>query len=282
MTMKKLIITADDYGMSPAVNQAIDEGIAAGLITSTNVMMNMPVCAEAARLRETGASVGLHWVLSCGAPVLPREQIPSLVADNGKFYEYPEFRARYRKGLIRNEDIKRELLAQYEKFTDLVGTPDYWNTHQNAHVDFGIFALFVDTAARLNIRRMRSHQRIYVTGSGKGGSRPLLWRMTEPLKARMLDCWHRNAHKKGIASPEGLIVALNRADTDFPDYLFPNIRWGRHELGEYVIHPATACDSPYFGQLTDKRIREYRLFTSDTTRRVLKACGIELVSFDAL
>lgn len=282
MTMKKLIITADDYGMSPAVNQAIDEGIAAGLITSTNVMMNMPVCAEAAKLRDTGASVGLHWGLSCGAPVLPREKIPSLVAESGDFYEYPEFRARYRKGLIRNEDIERELLAQYEKFVDLIGEPDYWNTHQNVHVDFKIYALFVDFAARLNIRRMRSHQRIYVPGSGNSSDRSFVWRLTEPVKSRMLDCWQGNAHKKGIASPEGLIVALNRADTDHPEYLFPHIRWGNHALGEYVIHPAAACDSPYFGQISDKRIREYRLFTSDTTRRVLKACGIELVSFDAL
>lgn len=282
MTMKKLIITADDYGMSPAVNQAIDEGIAAGLITSTNVMMNMPVCNEAVRLKGTGASVGLHWVLSCGKPVLPREQIPSLVAENGEFYEYPEFRARYRKGLIRNEDVERELLVQYEKFVDLIGEPDYWNTHQNVHVDFNIYALFVDIAAGMNIRRMRSHQRIYVPGSGNSSDRSLVWRLTEPLKARMLDCWQGNAHKKGIASPEGLIVALNRADTDRPEYLFPHIRWGRHALGEYVIHPAAACDSPYFGQISEKRIREYRLFTAETTRRVLEDCGIGLVGYDAL
>ena len=282
MTMKKLIITADDYGMSPAVNQAIDEGIAAGLITSTNVMMNMPVCAEAVKLKDTGASVGLHWVLSCGAPVLPREQIPTLVAENGEFYEYPEFRARYRKGLIREEEITRELLAQYERCHELMGEPDYWNTHQNVHVDFRIYRLFVDLAVRLGIRRMRSHQRIYAPGSGNSSDRPLLWRLTEPVKSRMLDCWQGNAHKKGIASPEGLIVALNRADTDHPEYLFPHIRWGSHALGEYVIHPASACDSPYFGQISEKRIREYKLFISGETRRVLKDCGIELVSYGAL
>ena len=50
--MKKLIITADDYGMSRAVNDAIDAGIAAGLITSTNVMTNMPLYKEAIKLKE--------------------------------------------------------------------------------------------------------------------------------------------------------------------------------------------------------------------------------------
>lgn len=277
--MKKLIITADDYGMSPAVNQAIDEGISAGLITSTNVMMNMPVCNEAVRLKDTGASVGLHWVLSCGKPVLPRERIPSLVAENGEFYAYPVFRERYRKGLIREEDIKSELLAQFERYVSLMGEPDYWNTHENVHVDFRIYALFVDFAAQLGIRRMRSHQRIYVPAKDNSSDRSLMWRLTEPVKSRMLNCWQGNAHKKGIASPEGLIVTLNCTDTDRPEYVFPNIRWGRHEIGEFVIHPAVECDSPYFGKISDKRIREYRLFTAESTKKALHDCGIELVTY---
>ena len=134
MTMKKLIITADDYGMSPAVNQAIDEGIAAGLITSTNVMMNMPVCGDAARLKGGGASVGLHWVLTCGKPLLPWEKVPSLTADNGEFYPLSEFWKRYQKGLILEDEIERELTAQYEAYVSILGQPEYWNTHQHVHI----------------------------------------------------------------------------------------------------------------------------------------------------
>ena len=55
--MKKLIITADDYGMSKAVNDAIDAGIAAGLITTTNVMTNMPYYEEAVKLYPATASI---------------------------------------------------------------------------------------------------------------------------------------------------------------------------------------------------------------------------------
>ena len=277
--MKKLIITADDYGMSPAVNQAIDEGIAAGLITSTNVMMNMPVCNEAVRLKDTAASVGLHWVLATGKPVLPKEKVPSLVAENGAFHAYPVFRERYRKGLIRDDEIKSELLAQYERYVDLMGAPDYWNTHENVHVDFKIFDLFVDLAVQLGIRRMRSHQRIYVPGSGNSSDRSLLWRLTEPLKSQILNHWQRNAHKKGELSPEGRIATLNCKDDGDPAYLFSHIRWGNHEIGEFVIHPAVECDSPYFGDISDKRIREYRLFTADSTKRVLQEAGIELVTY---
>ena len=118
--MKKLIITADDYGMSRAVNDAIDAGIEAGLITSTNVMTNMPLYKEAIKLKENpNISVGLHWVLACGKPVLPREVIPTLVAENGEFFPYPEFRSRLRKKQISFDDIKKELVAQYNLYFHL-------------------------------------------------------------------------------------------------------------------------------------------------------------------
>ena len=95
--MRKLIVTADDYGMSKGVNAAIDAGIACGLITSTNVMTNMEYYQDAVKLRNTKASVGLHWTISAGKPVLSPEEIPSLVDEKGNFYAYPVFRSRYRK-----------------------------------------------------------------------------------------------------------------------------------------------------------------------------------------
>lgn len=281
--MKQLIITADDYGMSRAVNDAIDAGIAAGLITSTNVMTNMPFYREAAKLRDNpNLSVGLHWVLASGKPVLPREEIPTLVAENGLFYPYPEFRSRVRKRKISFAEIKKELVAQYQLYVELMGQPDYWNTHQNTHVDFGIYRLFVDTALELGIPKMRSHQRIYVPGSDKAKTQPLLWRLAEPMKSRMLDVWQHNAHKKGIASPDGLIVCLKESDTEKPEYLFSSIQWKNNGIGEFVIHPATENDSPYFGRIVEKRIREYALFSSEETKALIARNGIALVSYSGI
>ena len=281
--MKKLIVTADDYGMSKAVNDAIDAGMAAGLITTTNVMTNMPYYKEAAKLKNNpNISVGLHWVLACGKPVLPREEIPTLVAENGEFYPYPEFRSRLRKKQISFDDIKKELVAQYNLYFDLMGQPDYWNTHQNTHVDFGIYRLFVDTAVELGIHKMRSHQRIYVKGSDNSQKMPLLWRLAEPAKSKMLDVWQGNAHKKGIASPDGLIVCLNGSDVNKPEYVFQHIEWKDNSVGEYVIHPATEHDSPYFGKIVDQRIREYQQFTSEQQKRIFAESGFELTSYSSV
>lgn len=242
--MKKLIITADDYGMSRAVNDAKDAGIEAGLITSTNVMTNMPLYKEAVKLKKmTNISVGIHWVLACGKPVLSPDIIPTLVADNGEFYPYSEFRRRLRKKEISYEDIKKELIAQYNLYYEIMGVPDYWNTHQNTHVDFGIYRLFVDTAVELGIKKMRTHQRIYVDGSDNTNKMPFTWRLMEPFKSKIIDAWQKNAHKKGIFSPDGLICCLNRMDINNLEYLFKNIKWKECTIGEYVIYPAIKNDS---------------------------------------
>ncbi len=278
--MKKLIITADDYGMSRAVNDAINAGIEAGLITSTNVMTNMPFYKEALKLKEySGISVGIHWVLACGKPILPPKEIPTLVAGNGEFYPYPEFRRRLRKKLISLSDVKKELIAQYNIYYELLGQPDYWNTHQNTHVDFDIYRLFVDTAVELGINKMRSHQRIYVKGNGTSEKMPLKWRLAEPIKAKILDLWQHNAHKKGISSPDGLIVCLKSSDAGNIEYLFKNIGWNGKHIGELVIHPATENDSPYFGRIVEQRIREYNLFSNSSTLKKIQNNGIIISNF---
>ena len=281
--MHQLIITADDYGMSQAVNRAIDAGIEAGLITATNVMTNMPYYREAHKLTDNKAvSVGMHWVLTCGKPVLPPESIPSLVGTNGEFHDYPDFRQRYRSRQISDEEIRKELTAQYKLFTENVGTPDYWNTHQNFHVDFGIYAKMVQLALDLGFDRMRSHQRIYVPGSNSSDLMSLSWRMIEPVKSRMLNIWQGNAHRKGMKSPEGLIVNMNRSDVYKPAYTFSHINWKNHSTGEYVIHPATEADSPYFGEIVERRIWEYETFSAEETKRLIEENGIELDSYSAV
>lgn len=283
--MPQLIITADDYGMSNGVNRAIDAGMQAGIITSTNVMMNMPFCHEAKVLKNRfpHVSVGLHWTLSgAGGPVSPINQVPTLVNEHGNFFSYADFRNRYRKGLIKNEEILIELKNQFARFRELVGVPDYWNTHQNTHVDFGIYKLFVELAAELHIPAMRSHQRIYVPASDPKDKLPLMWRLIEPFKSKLLDHWQQGAHKQGMKSPQGLIVTMTPKDMNHIDYVFRHIQWGKKRIGEFVIHPAVENDSPFFGKIVAQRITEYKLFSDPRTKKEIEACGIELVNYQAL
>ena len=278
--MNKLIITADDYGMSKGVNEAIEEGINAGLITSTNVMTNMPYFKDAKGLtKNPNISIGMHWNITCGRPVLPPEQIPSIVTNEGDFFDYPTFRSLYRKKKIVWGDIQKELIAQYKLYRNNIGKADYWNTHQNVHVDFDIYARFVALACKLNINRMRSHQRIYVNRERKQDPMPISWQIIEPVKSRMLDVWQSNAHKKGIKSPDGLILCLDKDDVYNLDYVFNHVQWKKNEIGEYVIHPATKNDSSFFGEIVERRIWEYKSFSSKDTKKMIKDAGIELASY---
>jgi hypothetical protein len=129
---------------------------------------------------------------------------------------------------------------------------------------------------------MRSHQRIYVKGSDRSQKMPLIWRVAEPVKAKMLNSWQRRAHKRGMASPDGLVTCLNKGDINNLGYLFRNIRWKNAQIGEYVIHPATENDSPYFGKIVEQRIREYEMFSSQNTHSLLSESNIQLVSYEKL
>lgn len=283
--MRKLIVTADDYGMSLAVNKAITEGIQAGLITTTNVMTNMDFLdnrQELITLRDK-ASIGLHWNISIGKPLSPKDKVSSLVdCETGEFFGYAKFCEKYKAGQIKNEEIVTELKAQYNRFVELFGfEPDYWNTHQNTHVALKIYDVFLKLASELKIFKMRNHQRIYVDAKKNNGY-SLKWRLLEPVKRYILNKWQKNASKKGMKYPEGIIVSLNESDRSDMEYTFSNIRWGKNEVGEFVIHPATECDSPYFGKIIEKRIEEYKQFTSDSTKEALKKNNIGLVNFSVL
>lgn len=279
--MKKLIITADDYGMSHSVNEAIEAGVEAGVITATNLMVGMPYCSGISELKQKypNISIGLHWTLSAGNPVSDKSEIPSLVDSDGVFWSYSEFRRRFRKNMISIEEIKRELGAQYHRYIDICGEPDYWNTHHNIHVDFKIFEVFLDMASKFKICKMRNNQRVYVPARGKK-TLSTTGRILEPLKRILLKHWLSNAIRKSISSPEGLITLLSEEDKFDLEYAFSNIEWGNKTIAEMIIHPATSKDSVYFGKITDKRIREFNLFRDPLVSEIAKKNGILLCGFE--
>ena len=85
--MKRVIITADDFGLSAGVNEAVERGHRDGILTSASLMVAGPACDDAvARARRLpGLRVGLHLVLVEGKSILPHAQIPDLVTLRGWF-----------------------------------------------------------------------------------------------------------------------------------------------------------------------------------------------------
>lgn len=282
--MKKLIITADDYGMCESVNRAIEDCINAGVVLSTNVMVNMPCCEDAALLKNQypGVSVGLHYNFTVGKPLSPKEQVPSLVDETGNFLSYSEIRKKCKNHSYDLNEVKLEMSAQYRRFTEICGEPDYWNTHENVHVYPGLYRLFRNVSLDLGIKKMRSHQRIFIPSSTGETDKSLLWKLTNPVKQILLNVWQRSSLKKGIFAPDGLLVRMNESDKLYLAFLFSNIQWKNADIAEIAIHPSTSGENEYFGDITDLRVKEYEIFSSTQVKDLAKHCEIELAGFEAV
>src|SRR3954465_14713228 len=84
----RLVVNADDFGMSPAISRGILRAHRDGIVTSTSLLGN---CADleharAALAEARNLGVGVHLALVGGAPVADPATVPSLLAGDGRFY----------------------------------------------------------------------------------------------------------------------------------------------------------------------------------------------------
>src|ERR1700738_1748690 len=85
--LKRLIVSADDFGRDVAVNAAVDAAHRGGMLSTASLMVAAPAAADAvARARRLpGLRVGLPLVLVDGAPCLPASAVPALIRGDGAF-----------------------------------------------------------------------------------------------------------------------------------------------------------------------------------------------------
>jgi predicted glycoside hydrolase/deacetylase ChbG (UPF0249 family) len=279
---KQLIITGDDYGLCTAVNVAIEECLAAGAMRATCVMTNMPACGEAASLRKKfpQSSLGVHWNLSQGRPVLDPARVPSLVNGDGRFSG--SVRRKWLTRRLNAAEVRAELCAQYEHFRDLAGAADFWNTHQDVHVFPGLFQLFVEVGNSLRIPAMRSHERFTFPLHGSASAyhlrHPSYW-----AKGYVIHRWSERARAAGVRMPGGrLYLPGYEAGNYAPAVLVDRFDWRNVESAiELVIHPARDLD-PSLGGLRESRLREYNLFRDARLVGQIERTGVRVIGFNAL
>lgn len=142
--IKKLILNADDFGMTQGNTIGILMAHAQGVLTSTTCMMNMPFAQfalnEAKKFPKLG--VGIHFVLTVGRPLI--EGAKSYTDENGDFIrpkDYPD-----KKPHADSEELYREWKAQMEKFIEIAGhKPTHIDSHHHVH----LLPWHVDVAKRL-------------------------------------------------------------------------------------------------------------------------------------
>ena len=84
---KRLIVSADDFGLSPEINEAVERAHRDGILRAASLMVNAPATPDAVERarRLPNLAVGLHVVLVHGRPALPVERVPDLVDSRGEF-----------------------------------------------------------------------------------------------------------------------------------------------------------------------------------------------------
>jgi predicted glycoside hydrolase/deacetylase ChbG (UPF0249 family) len=152
--MRQLIVNADDFGYSPGVNRGIFEAHHRGIVTSTTVMVNQaaaPDGIDQALADAPDLGLGLHVTLTKGRPVLPPDQVPSLVDGNGCFFHIRDWADHLFS--FDPDQVRREIEAQADRFASLAGKPpDHLDAHHHAGYlhPAGLVAM-LDVARRYNI-----------------------------------------------------------------------------------------------------------------------------------
>jgi predicted glycoside hydrolase/deacetylase ChbG (UPF0249 family) len=135
---RRLVVTGDDFGASPSVNEAIVRAHTHGILTSASLMVTGAAFDEAVALarRHPGLSTGLHLVFCDARPASPPETIPDLVNGDGRLASRPgptgiAHAIFWRQ---RREQLEREIRAQFERYAD-TGLPfDHVDGHHHLHM----------------------------------------------------------------------------------------------------------------------------------------------------
>jgi chitin disaccharide deacetylase len=154
----QVIITGDDFGLSPAVNAAIVRAHREGLLTCASLMINGPAWQEAVDLAKANPKLclGLHLTLIQGQGVLPHRCIPHLVDNQGNFRHDPVGAGlHYFFSRRARQEIKAELQAQVEKMLHAGVPPRFLNGHLNIHLHPAVWPLVRQLANHYNIPGVR-------------------------------------------------------------------------------------------------------------------------------
>ncbi len=156
--MRRLVITADDFGAALVVNEAVEIAHRDGILTAASLMVAGAAAGDAVerarRLPTLG--VGLHIVLADGAPVLPPEQVSALVGADGRF---PADMLGTALAIAFNPMARRQMQAEVSaQFAAFVATGlplDHVNAHKHFHMHPLIASAILRAGRRHGLRAMR-------------------------------------------------------------------------------------------------------------------------------
>ncbi|MDX7950091.1 hopanoid biosynthesis-associated protein HpnK [Lichenihabitans sp. Uapishka_5] len=269
--MKHLIVTADDFGLAPEVNDAVEHAHTAGILTTASLMVGAPASAAAVAIakRRPGLRVGLHLTLLEAPPVLPKAQIPDLVGPNGLFRTDM---AKVGADMFFRKDVQRQLAAEIEaQFAVFAATGlrlDHVNAHKHYHLHPTVTTLLMQIGPRYGMRWVRVPDEPNVMVRAIDPAAP---RLTPAITTPFTTMLKYRLRVAGFKVPDHVFgLAWSGAMT--ADRLAALLVHPPQGVTEIYTHPATTGGYP--GSAAGYRYAdELAALVSDDVRAAARDCG---------
>ncbi len=292
--MRRLIVNADDFGLTAGVNRAIVEAHNGGVVSSTTLMANGAAFADAVNAARSAPnlSVGCHVTLVDGTPVSPPDAADTLVAirsaEPDKFYSsLSAFAARAMLGGFDRDQLVAEVAAQIRKIQATGLQVTHLDTHKHAHIFPEILVALVRAARICGVRAIRNPiVPVKALPAKMFKSNRELWKRYGQV--RILHSFSRQflqrTKRAGLLTPDGVVGVIETGSVENAGYgsllrqTLASLPEGTWEL---VCHPGY-CDADLRAvrtRLLASREEERRLLTSADLRKFLEEQKFQVISY---
>lgn len=282
--MLRLIVNADDLGLTSGVNRAILEAHKNGIVRSSTLMANGPALAEAAEMARNTPTLGIgcHVTLVDGLPVTGSTQVSSLLNKKTARFRtgFGEFAVASAFGRLSGQEIEAEAAAQIRKLQDAGIHVTHFDTHKHVHLFPRVLTPILRAAKACGVRAVRNPfgpVRILHLRAQPGSWKR--WTQVGILNS-LSGRFRRAVAKSGLITTDGTIgvVGTGSMNAELFRLLLKSLPDG---TWEFVCHPGYFDDDLRAAgtRLLASRELELHMLTDDSVRDFLKSSGIALSSY---
>jgi hopanoid biosynthesis associated protein HpnK len=266
--MKQVIFTADDFGLCPEVNEAVERGHRDGVLSAASLMVAAPAAADAiARARRLPKlKVGLHLTLVDGMPLLPPGEIASLVGENGAFStDLVASGVKWFFSPQARRDLRKEIGAQFAAFKASGLALDHVNAHNHMHLHPTVLSIILENAAAFGVRGIR-----------------IPAEPPQPFLAPWLALMRGRIKRAGLRAND-VLVGLRKTGHLTEDAVLSALDGLREGVSEFYFHPATTATAALEAAAPGYNRRgELHALTSRPVANRLNALGLVPIGFSDL
>lgn len=280
--MRRLIINADDFGLTSGVNRGILESHRNGVVTSSTLMACGARFDQAVELARQAPrlSVGCHVVMVDGSPTLNADQVSSLTATKGSAPCFRDslisFACLAAAGRLDQGQIEEEVAAQIQKLQSVGVTVSHLDSHKHTHMFPVVLRGMLRAAKNCGVRAIRNPFEPLVFA--KVGS----WRRQFQLKIlqRYRAGFREKLARADMVTPDGCvgIAATGGLTLEAFQALIEKLPEG---TWEFVSHPGYV--DLELGEIKTRlrtsREKELAILTSEAAKEALQRAQIELISY---